>query len=290
MDVAFAFAQFMHASGDDMFIKEQGWPVLSGVAEWIVSRVTQTARGYEIRHLVGPDELIENIHNNGFTNMAAIVILREATACAERLGLTPPAAWQEVARRMFLPIDPESNVILKHDAYHYDGGMCVPETMGAFFPFTYRHSPAVDQATARYHLDKASTFLGMPMYTALYSVWAARQGERQLARDFFEAGLRPLLVEPFCQFKESASFIEGPFGNLAGTVFLTNPAGYLLSLLLGLPGLELGSDDPRGWAKYPVVMPAGWDGIEVERLWARGKPMRLAAEHGMAQAVFEEQQ
>jgi trehalose/maltose hydrolase-like predicted phosphorylase len=284
LDVAFAFAQYVHATGDELFLKQQAWPVLEGVAEWIVSRVTRTARGYEIRHITGPDEGLDNIHNNAYTNMAAIVVLREALGCARRLGFTPPACWEAIAREIFLPVDSATQVILKHDAYAYAGGMCVPETMGGYFPFTYSHSPAVDQATARYHLDLAHTYLGMPMFSSLFGVWAARMGERALARQFFAAGVRSHLVEPFRQFNERSVRIAGPYGDATTTVFLTNPAGFLLALVLGLPGLQLDSGDPQGWAKFPIVMPAGWEGIEVERLWVRGQPMRMQAMQGEARA------
>ncbi len=36
-----------------------------------------------------------------------------------------------------------------------------------------------------------------------------------------------------------------------------------------------------------VSLPEGWDAIEVERLWARGKPWRLAARYGAAKASLE---
>jgi len=47
-------------------------------------------------------------------------------------------------------------------------------------------------------------------------------------------------------------------------------------LLFGLPGLRLKAGDPQGWAKYPMVMPESWDGIEMERVGAGspGSPSR----------------
>ena len=286
LDVAFAFAQYAHATGDELFCRQQAWPVLAGVAEWTASRVTKTARGYEIRHITGPDEGLDNVHNNAYTNMAAVVVLREATGLARRLGLPPPASWTAIADGMFLPVDPQTHVMLKHDAYRYDGGMCCPETLGGFFPFTFSHSPAVDRATLRYHLDLAETYLGMPMFSALFGVWGARAGDRQLAARFLEAGIFPHVVEPYLQFNETAAGLGGPYGNAATTVFLTNPAGFLMSLLLGLTGLQLDRGDPAQWGKFPIVMPVGWDGIEVERVWARGKPMRLVARHGANHATL----
>jgi hypothetical protein len=287
LDIAFAFAQYVHATGDDLFFRQQAWPVLEGVAEWIVSRVTRTARGYEIRHTTGTDEGIDNIHNNAYTNLAAIQVLREAMGFARRLGVEPPAAWREVAERMFIPVDAKTGVILKHDAYEYKGGMCVPETLAAFFPFGCSHSPAADAATVDYHLKLAHTYLGMPMLSALMGVFAARAGNRKLALEFFDQGVRSHLQEPFRQFNETACAFDGPFSHNGHTVFLTNPAGCLMSLLYGLTGLQLDGGDPQGWAKHPIVLPEGWEAIEVERIWVRGEPYRLTARQGDQKAKLE---
>jgi trehalose/maltose hydrolase-like predicted phosphorylase len=283
MDIAFAFAQYAHATGDDIFLKEHAWPVLRGVAEWITSRVTKTSRGYEIRHITGPDEFLDNVHNNSYTNMTAMVVLREAISFAKRLGFTPPASWSAVADGMFLPIDPKTNVMLKNDSYEYKGGMCAPETLGGFYPFTYQHSPAVDKATYKYHIDLADTYLGMPMFSALFSVWAARNGERELALDFFDKGVKAHLVEPYHLFNEA---VVHNYSDPTVTIFLTNPAGFLMSLIMGLPGLQLDGGDPQEWGKFPIVMPQGWDGVEVERIWAHGRPARLRAHHGDPRATI----
>ena len=61
---------------------------------------------------------------------------------------------------------------------------------------------------------------------------------------------------------------------------MANVGGFLSSCLYGLTGLVLGPDDPGAWARRPAMMPGLWDGIEVERVWARGRPMRLIATHG----------
>jgi protein-glucosylgalactosylhydroxylysine glucosidase len=42
--------------------------------------------------------------------------------------------------------------------------------------------------------------------------------------------------------------------------------------LFGLPGLNLGPGEPQTWCERAVMLPRGWDAIEVERLWVRGCP------------------
>jgi len=53
-----------------------------------------------------------------------------------------------------------------------------------------------------------------------------------------------------------------------------------MSLLYGFPGLQPGWGEAESWARHDVVLPKGWQAIEVERLWLKGKPMRLVAEEG----------
>ena len=53
LDVALAFAQYAHATGDGNFLRDKAWPVLSGVADWIASRAHRGRRGWEIRRSMG---------------------------------------------------------------------------------------------------------------------------------------------------------------------------------------------------------------------------------------------
>jgi hypothetical protein len=62
--------------------------------------------------------------------------------------------------------------------------------------------------------------------------------------------------------------------------FFANIGGFLMALLIGLPRLRLNCGEPGTWPEKPVVLPEGWEAIEVNRLWARGQPMHLLARHG----------
>ncbi len=280
LDVAFACVQHAYASGDSIFVEREIWPLLQSVCSWIQSRVVQTDRGYEICHVVGVDEEIENINNNSYTNIAAKIVLRESCRIAGHLGVTPPTVWSEIADGLFVPVDEKLGIILKHDTYVYTGGPCIPETLGAFFPLTYRYPDRdVEVRTYRYHLDLAETVLHFPMLSSLYGVWAARRGDRDLSLRCFERGIREFACEPFCSFSEWRS--------LGRPLFLTNPAGFLTACLYGLTGIQLDARDPAEWGKFPIVMPSGWEGIEVERIWVRNRPARLAAFHGDERATLE---
>ncbi|WP_041390981.1 hypothetical protein [Sphingobium chlorophenolicum] len=61
---------------------------------------------------------------------------------------------------------------------------------------------------------------------------------------------------------------------------MANIGGMLMTMLMGLPGLEITGEAPAAWARRAVVLPSGWKSISVNRLCAGGRPMRLVAEHG----------
>ena len=82
-DVALAFAGYVHATGDADYARRVAWPVMRSVAEFIVSRVIATKRGYEILGTVGPREVYQLVDNNAYTNMSAASALR-AAAIARR--------------------------------------------------------------------------------------------------------------------------------------------------------------------------------------------------------------
>jgi hypothetical protein len=129
-----------------------------------------------------------------------------------------------------------------------------------------------------FYLPLAKDYIGSPMLSALYGVWAARAGDRALSLKLLDEGYAQFRAGRFCQILEYRpdKFPEQP---QAGP-FFANMGGFLMSLLYGFPGLQPGWDDAEAWARHDVVLPKGWGAIEVERLWLKGKPMRLVAEQG----------
>jgi trehalose/maltose hydrolase-like predicted phosphorylase len=284
MDVAFAFSQFLHATHDWRWGREHGWPVLSEVAEWVISRGTETARGFEIHEVNGIAELQTPVDNNAFVNMSASVALREAAALAESLGHTADPAWERIARSVFLPVDPHG-VIRNHDAYRpSEEKGSTPEAPAGLFPLTYDCPPDVERATFEYYLRLADDYVGSPMLSTLLGVYAARLGDRERALELFERGYADFVVQPFSITTEYAPdvFPEQP---VAGP-FYANLGGFLTSCLYGLAGLRIADGEPETWCARTVGLPSGWDAIEVDRIWARGKEARLTARQGDEHAAL----
>jgi trehalose/maltose hydrolase-like predicted phosphorylase len=279
MDVAIAFARYVHATGDREFASQLAWPVMSGVADWICSRVLRTSRGYEIPQVIGVAETERTVDNNAFVNMGAIVTLREAAILGRMLGRGSPAAWDRVASGIVMPVDQERGVILNHDGYRPDEkGAETPEAPAGLFLLGYDTDPQTERATLEYYLKPAYRYAGQPMLSAMLALIAAGLGDRGAALELFERGYADFIVDPF---RITAEFSPTVFpGQTIAGPFTANLAGFLTACVYGLTGLRIGPGEPGSWCTRPVTMPQGWDGVHVQRLWVRGRPASLTAEHG----------
>jgi trehalose/maltose hydrolase-like predicted phosphorylase len=281
LDVARAFAFHADVTGDLEYLRERAWPILSGVANWITSRVTKTGRGYEIRAAMGIAERETEADNAAFTNMAAVVVLHDAIHAAERLGRAVNPEWAEIAGAIALPT--EGRAIVSHDGFKPDeekGG--TPDPLMGVFPLGFDMDPEVEGATLKLYLGLRDGYIGSPMLSALYGVWAAYAGDRALSAQLMDEGYGRFCVGRFMQTLEYRPDVF-PDQPRAGP-FFANLGGFLIGLLTGFPGLQPGPGDAQGWAKRAVVLPEVWTGIEVERVWIRGRPYKLVARQGAARA------
>ena len=285
LSVAKAFAQYVHATGDDDYLREKAWPVLEGVANWLVSRAVRTDRGYEIKEVIGIAEHTDPVDNNAYMNMAASVVLREAADFARRLNRADAPRWERIADGLYLPIDEARGFIRNHDRYTPEErgpAASTPAALAGNFPVDYPVDARLERATIDFYLARAGEYVGRPMLSALLGVYAARAGDRAGALRWFERGYADFVEDPFSETNEF-SLRRFPDKPRVGP-FMANLGGFLMSCLYGLPGLVLNAAEPAGWFKRPVVLPDGWDAIEVDRLWVRGRPARLLARHGERRA------
>jgi protein-glucosylgalactosylhydroxylysine glucosidase len=275
--VARAFAFHADVCGERDFIRDKAWPVLSGVAEWIASRVAKTGRGYEVRASMGIAEREQPVDNAAFTNMACVVVLRDAIAAAEDLGRHVDPNWTAISDGMVLPR--RGRAVISHDGYRRDEEKgATPDPLMGIWPFGFLLDEADEAATLSLYLDQAQEYIGSPMLSALYGVWASRSGDRKLALKLLDDGYAQFTRGRFSQTLEYRPdrFPEQPE---AGP-FFANMGGFLMSLLYGFTGLQPGAGGVAGWPARPVNLPEGWGAIEVDRLWIRGEPMKLTAKQG----------
>ncbi len=284
LDVALAFAGFSEITGDQRFLRDKAWPVLCGVADWLESRVTKTARGYEILRSMGIAERKQPSDNTAFTNISAKQVLRKALAMGQALGTPVSERWSEIADRLVVP--ERDGVLISHDGYRANEEKgATPDPLMGIFPLWMELPAEKERATLDFYLKQAPEYVGSPMLSALYGVWAAWSGDRKLSRRLLKEGYADFAAGRFLQTLEYRPdrFPEQP---MAGP-FFANMAGFLLSLLFGFPGVRADPGTVEKWPRRKVVLPAGWKSIEVDRLWIRGREARLSAPHGAPSALVE---
>jgi protein-glucosylgalactosylhydroxylysine glucosidase len=183
-------------------------------------------------------------------------------------------------------MDSRGERIVSYDDYHptHEKGE-TPDPLAAFFPVGYEAPPDVERRTVDYYLELADDYIGSPMLSALYGVWAARIGDRRRATKLLDEGYAKFVSDRFMNTHEwrHDKFPEYP---RAGP-FIANLGGFIVSLIYGFPRLVAGAGDLDTWCRGPIVMPDAWDSIEISRLILRGREVRLVAKDGEPRAHIE---
>ncbi len=115
--VGFAVGQYLAATDDRLFLREHGWPILRGVAEWCAHFVVRTERGYETRHLASSNERFHDVDNDSQMHLFMIGALRAAAHWGRALGEPVPAVWEEIADHLFFPSDPETGSVVQFEGF-----------------------------------------------------------------------------------------------------------------------------------------------------------------------------
>ena len=97
------------------------------------------------------------------------------------------------------------------------------------WPLGYPMEAADADATLKFYLEKAGDYIGSPMLSALYGVWAARTGNRRLALRMLDEGYAQFVIGRFSQTLEYRrdKFPDQPIA----VAFFANMGGFLMGLL-----------------------------------------------------------
>lgn len=286
LHVARSFSLYADITGDAAFLADEAWPVMSGVADWFVSRTIRTSRGVEIKRATGPAEVPEPPDNDAFTLMAGADVLKRAIRAAETIERPPPPAWRETLADLYLPRRSDGTIVSHDDFRINEPKGATPSPLAGLFPYDYPATETERRRTLSFYLDPWRDYVGSPMLPALYPVWAAMNGDRDLALKLFEEGYAAYDHPRFHQCLEYR--LDKVENSVAAGPFFANLGGMLMGLVYGLAGLVIDDGDPANWPRRPVVLPRGWSSLEVERLWIRGRPWRLSAAHGADRAELIE--
>jgi len=162
-------------------------------------------------------------------------------------------------------------VIVSHDGYRSNEEKgATPDPLMGVFPLAFEMTSEIEAATLKFYLGRRKKYLGSPMLSALYGVWAAYAGDRALSARLMEDGYGRFLRRPILPDSRV------PCGRVSTTApcrpLLREPRRLLDGAAPWLPRAAAGYRvDPSSWPQRAIVLPKGWRAIEVDHFWVRRK-------------------
>jgi len=259
-DISLAHWQYYQATRDTTWLRDRGWPVMRGIAEFWAGRVTANADGsYSILDTAGPDEYSNGVDDAVFTNAVAAIALRNAQQAATVLGEQVPAEWATVADNLRMPFDEAQQVFLQYDGY--DGSVIKQaDTVLLLYPLEWPMSNEVAANTLDYYTERTDPD-GPAMTDAVHAIDAATIGEPGCStHTYLMRSIRPFVRDPFGQFAEARGEKAGAEDPLAGSPalhFLTGSGGFAQVFTHGLTGFRWRGDQLYVDPMLPPQLPEG---------------------------------
>jgi trehalose/maltose hydrolase-like predicted phosphorylase len=236
---------------DKEWLKEKGWPILQGTADFWASRVERNGVGkYEIKNVVAADEWAENVDNNAFTNAAAITNLRYANMAAQVLGIQKNTDWELVANN--IPVKKmASGITAEHDTYKGETIKQADVNLLAY-PLKYITDPKQVKADLDFYSTKIPNEGTPAMTQAIFTLLYARLGDADKANYWFKDAYLPNLNPPFRVIAETKGGTN-PY-------FATGAGGIVQAILMGFGGLDI---TPNGLQQVKSALPKGWKSLTI---------------------------
>ncbi|MEV6008640.1 ricin-type beta-trefoil lectin domain protein [Streptomyces sp. NPDC051976] len=233
-DIALAQWQYYQASGDTAWLRDKAWPVLKDIADYWASRAApDSAGGYAIDDVLGPDEYHDHVDNSAYTNASAQASLRIAVQAAALTGRSADPAWAKVADGLKVPVDAADNIHSEFDGYSGQTVKQADVTM-LQYPWAVSMPSALAQGDLDYYAQHTDPD-GPSMTDSIATIDAAALGSPGCtAYNHLQSSINPFLAKPFDQFHETRT--GGAF------TFTTGEGGYLQQFLYGFTGLRWGTD------------------------------------------------
>lgn len=249
-DVGIAFWNYFRVTNNLVWLKEKGFPVMSEVANFWVSRAEKNKDGsYSILNVVGPDEFAPNVDDNAFTNGSVKAALGFAIKASNLLGAKADPKWNEVAEH--LKFNYFGNGVMKEHR-DYKGEIIKQADVNLL---AYPLELVTDEKTVKRDLEYYEPLIskeGPAMGLSVLSVIYARMGNSEKAFDLFKRSYIPNKRAPFGALAESATS-NNPY-------FATGAGGLLQAVIFGFGGLhftEAGIIEtkhclPKSWSKLII--------------------------------------
>ena len=254
-DIGIAVWNYFITTGDTVWLKEKGFPMLKEIADFWVSRSVMNADGsYSINNVVGADEFAPNVDDNAFTNGAAKTVLENATAAAKAVGSEPNKDWKTVAANLkFNYFD--NGIMKEHKTYNGEVIKQADVNLLAYpLGIVTNEKKIVDDL--KYYESKIS-LEGPAMGYSVLSILHARLGNTEEAYELFKKAYVTNKRPPFGALSESPTS-NNPY-------FSTGAGGMLQMVIFGFGGLNF---TDNGLVQMPVKLPKNWKKLEIKGVGA----------------------
>lgn len=249
-DVGIAAWNYYCVTQDKKWLSEDGWRLISKVAEYLKSRVARNVDGsYSINNVSGANEYAGNVNDNAFTNGSAKVALLNACSAAKTLKLKADPAWKEIAEGLSFNYFPDG--VMKENS-GYDGEVIKQADVNLL---AYPLGLMTDKEEIRKNLiyyeskiDPKGPAMGKCILSAIYS----SLGDKENAFRLFKQSYEPHKCPPFGVLSESAGG-SNPY-------FATGAGGMLQAVIAGFGGLRITS---KGIRQENPCLPKEWTSLTI---------------------------
>jgi trehalose/maltose hydrolase-like predicted phosphorylase len=252
-DIGIAFWNYYRVTKDLFWLKEKGYPMLSEIAKFWVSRSVKNKDGsYSINNVIGANEFAPNVNDNAFTNGAAKTVLMFANDARKELGLEKNEEWNDVSDNLKI-LKFKEGITKEHSQYNGEIIKQVDVNLLAF-PLEIVKNQDDIKKDLKYYESKIYVE-GPAMSHSILAVLYARLGEPDKAFELFKKAYLPNKREPFGALSESATS-NNPY-------FATGAGGMLQTVLFGFGGLHITND---GIIQKNPILPSNWKSLTLKNI------------------------
>ncbi|ATU91641.1 glycosyl hydrolase family 65 protein [Phyllobacterium zundukense] len=264
-DIALAQHQYYAATGDRAFLQNQAWPILSGIADFYTTRVTLTAGGYDLEQVTAPDEYVENVNTEAFTNGSAIKALDLAIEAGKMLNETIPPLWTTVRDNFVKPIE-RDGIHLEYSTFsrfNENNRIKQADVVLLKYPMEYPMTDTLAGNDLQYYASITDPD-GPSMTDAVYAVVTAELGscdfDRFLGRSYDVA------MGPYHQFNETRVLDRSAGQQGPTNIFVTGAGGFLQGVGMGMTGYRFRDDR----IVVKPILPTAIEGQPATRVFFKG--------------------
>lgn len=263
-DIAFAVWQEWLTRRDVLWLRQIGYPILVGVADFWVSIADYSTDGTaHIRNVIPPDEYVDHVDDSVYTNFVAAQALRFAVLASKVLGVVCPtcAVYSRLAEDIVILFDEELGIHPEYAGYKGDV-VKQADVVLLHYPLGLPMSPEVQRADLDYYSSRTD-HNGPAMTWGMHSIGFLDLLDFDQAAMYFNMSFADNMHPPFHIWTET------PDGNACN--FMTGAGGFLQTVISGYPGIRLSA----GVLLLKPVCPEGVSGMTVRSFEYLGNDMTL---------------